>query len=160
LYHIVTPHSIEGMVLRSQIGTSIGNYIANIPSMSAFEIGNDIGFGLEKGFETVFVTRGTSLFVNAVRVTTTARSVNITRAVGAAPRGFSKTINFGKIKVSSEIFHRQIKPSILNSSGNFSRIVGRNPDIKIVNGRIRLTGNGPFKGKSFNTGLDASDFFE
>ncbi len=81
------------------------------------------------------------------------------RSLGAAGRGFSKTINFGKIKVPAETFHRTIKPNILGKSGNFSKVVGRNPDIKIVGGRIRLTGTGPFKGKSFNTGLDASDFF-
>ena len=86
-------------------------------------------------------------------------SAPVFKSLGAAGRGFSKTINFGKIKVPAETFHRTIKPDILGRAGSFSKVVGRNPDIKIVGGRIRLTGTGPFKGKSFNTGLDASDFF-
>ncbi|MDH6311931.1 hypothetical protein M2137_000690 [Parabacteroides sp. PFB2-10] len=61
--------------------------------------------------------------------------------------------------VPAETFHRQIKPNILNKAGDFSRMVGKNPDVKIVNGKIKLTGTGSFKGKSFNTGLDAIDFF-
>ncbi len=77
----------------------------------------------------------------------------------AALKGGGKSIHFGKIKVPAETFHRQIKPSILSRAGSFSKMVGRNPDIKIVGGKIRLTGTGPFKGKSFNTGLNASDFF-
>lgn len=66
----------------------------------------------------------------------TRGSPTITRAVGAAPKGFSKTINFGKIKVSAETFHRTIKPDILSKAGDFSKVVGRNPDIKIVGVRL------------------------
>jgi hypothetical protein len=69
-------------------------------------------------------------------------------------------IHFGNISVPAETFHRIIKPDILSSAGDFSRIVGRNPDINIFNGKIKLIGNGPFKGKSFDTLLDALDFFD
>lgn len=94
-----------------------------------------------------------------VTATTVAVSKPITRAVGAAAKGFSKKINFGKIKVSSEVFHRTIKPEILKNAGRFKHVVGKNPDIKIINGKIKLVGQGPYKGRSFNTNLNASDFF-
>lgn len=53
-----------------------------------------------------------------------------------------------------------IKPNILRAAGNFEKVVGYNPNINIKNGKIILEGVGPFKGKSFKTDLDASDFFE
>ncbi|UBM59231.1 hypothetical protein LAG90_00980 [Marinilongibacter aquaticus] len=74
----------------------------------------------------------------------------------------SKLLYFGRIAVNRDVFHNSIKPKILNSSGNFEKLVGTNPDIKIVSGKIILTGSsrGPFKGKSFNTGLKSMDFLK
>jgi len=69
-------------------------------------------------------------------------------------------LRIGKIVVPAQTFHRFIKPDILKAAGNgFEKIVGRNPDIFIDKGQIILRGTGPFKGKSFPTGLDPTDFF-
>lgn len=71
-----------------------------------------------------------------------------------------RVINFGSgVKSGAATFHSQIKPSILSKAGKFSGKVGKNPDIKVVWGKINLQGVGPFKGKTFKTDLNASDFF-
>jgi RHS repeat-associated protein len=72
----------------------------------------------------------------------------------------TKVMRLGKIVVDAEKFHRLIKPQILEKSGKFCKIVGRNPDIKIVDDKIWLTGTGPFKGKTFKTQLNAADFLK
>ncbi|UBM60052.1 hypothetical protein LAG90_05255 [Marinilongibacter aquaticus] len=74
----------------------------------------------------------------------------------------SKLLYFGRIAVDRDVFHSTIKPDILKSSGSYKNIVGNNPDIKIVNGKIILTGtkNSPYMGKSFNTKLNSLDFFK
>ena len=64
---------------------------------------------------------------------------------------------FGMIE--KELFHLTIKPGILKSAGNFSKIVGRNPDIVVKEGSIILRGTGPYSGKIYQTGLKALDFF-
>lgn len=76
----------------------------------------------------------------------------------AGMKGESRLLYFGKIVVDRDVFHRVIKPKILNSAGSFSSKVGNNPDIKVVGGQIHLTGTGPFKGKSFPTNLKASNY--
>jgi len=44
--------------------------------------------------------------------------------------------------------------------GTFSKFVGKNPDVFIKNGGIFLKGvGGKFKGKVYETGLKAVDFF-
>jgi len=69
-------------------------------------------------------------------------------------------LRIGKLIVPAQTFHRFIKPDILKAAGNgFEKIVGRNPDIFIDKGQIILRCMGPFKGKSFPTGLDPTDFF-
>lgn len=45
------------------------------------------------------------------------------------------------------------------AAGDFERVVGRNPDVKVVGGLIHLVGTGPFRGKTFKTALRAADFF-
>ncbi len=65
----------------------------------------------------------------------------------------------GGMKVNAREFHRAIKPMILKNAGNYSKVVGRNPDIIIRNGKIILKGNGTYRGKIFETGLDFGDFF-
>ena len=42
------PYSISGAVNRMQMGMAVTNYIQNVPNMSAYDIGYDIGFGAEK----------------------------------------------------------------------------------------------------------------
>jgi len=64
---------------------------------------------------------------------------------------------FGMIE--KELFHLTIKPDILQAAGNFSKVVGRNPDIMIKEGLILLKGTGPYSGKIYQTGLKALDFF-
>lgn len=41
---------------------------------------------------------------------------------------------------------------------NDKGIVGKNPDIKIIDGEIILQGTGDFKGKTFKTGLSIDNF--
>jgi hypothetical protein len=57
-----------------------------------------------------------------------------------------------------------IKKDILTAAGGkglLSKIVGGNPDITIVNGKIVLQGTGGgFRGKTYNTGLNANDFLK
>ncbi len=66
--------------------------------------------------------------------------------------------------VSKDLFHRVIKSNILTAAGkgSFSKIVGTNPDISVISGKIILQGakDSPFKGKTFNTGLNAIDFLK
>lgn len=160
LAHIANQHSARGMMLRAQMAQSVSNYVTNIPNMTAYEVGYDVGYGTEKIVEGVVLSRGAGALASGIRGVGSAAASNGIRSLGAAAKGFSKkTINFGRIRVPSEIFHRQIKPNILSKSGNFKIRVGRNPDVKIINGRIRLDGQGPFKGKSLNTNLNAEDFF-
>jgi hypothetical protein len=79
------------------------------------------------------------------------------RSVGAAER----LLNLGGgVRVGAATFHSRIKPAILNAAGKFRGRVGKNPDIKVVRGKIHLQGVGPFKGKTFKTDLRASDFFD
>jgi hypothetical protein len=72
-------------------------------------------------------------------------------------------IYFGEgYKADSSEYHTKTKKSILAKAGksNFSGVVGTNPDVKVIGGKIVLVGAGAeFKGKSYETGLDADDFF-
>ena len=62
---------------------------------------------------------------------------------------------FNKVK-----FHLVVKKNILNAAGNYSKFVGKNPDIFIQKGNVMLKGtHSSFKGKVFDTGLKAKDFF-
>ncbi len=75
-----------------------------------------------------------------------------------------KFLFFGKYKVPKKDFHPSggggIKDDILTDAGEFRAKVGNNPDVKVDNGKIRLTGTADqFKGKTFNTDLDAEDYF-
>ncbi|WP_448105198.1 DUF6443 domain-containing protein [Pedobacter panaciterrae] len=78
----------------------------------------------------------------------------------AGMKGGSKLLYFGKIAVDRDVFHRVIKPKILKSAGDFSSKVGSNPDIKVVGNQIQLIGNGPFKGKSVQTSLKATEYLK
>ena len=67
--------------------------------------------------------------------------------------------------VDKLIFHKKIKPQILKEVRklhDFSRIVGTNPDITVVDSKIFLQGakNSPFAGKILNTELNVIDFFK
>jgi RHS repeat-associated protein len=82
---------------------------------------------------------------------------------GTAP-DFSKgkLIHFGKIAVNAIKFHRVIKPRILKAAKqvfDFTKTVGKNPDVLVEGEKIILKGTGPFKGKTFDTGLNPKDFF-
>ena len=78
------------------------------------------------------------------------------KTAGAAER----VLNLGGgVRVGAATFHSRIKPAILKAAGKFSGRVGRNPDIKVVGGKIHLQGVGPFKGRTVQTDLRASDFF-
>lgn len=67
---------------------------------------------------------------------------------------------FGKIAVNREYFHRTLKGKILNQAGDYAKKVGNNPDIKVVGDKIQLSGTGPFKGKSFQTNLKATEYLK
>ncbi|WP_373400420.1 RHS repeat-associated core domain-containing protein [Algoriphagus halophilus] len=77
---------------------------------------------------------------------------------GPLMRG-DKVIKLGKYAFNSRFFHRVFKPKILSKAGDYSKIVGNNPDISLEGVSIVLKGatNGPFKGKSFKTTLTIFD---
>ncbi|GEM_PF-3770226 len=77
---------------------------------------------------------------------------------GLVMLGGNKFIFIGGIKLVTETFHKTIKPNILKNAGDFSKTVGKNPNINIKSGNIILEGQGPFKGKTFTTSLKANDY--
>jgi RHS repeat-associated protein len=82
---------------------------------------------------------------------------------GGGGNALAKIFIKGFGMVNKEIFHKVIKKSILNATGkgSFSKVIGDNPDITVVNGKIVLQGTKPgFKGKTFNTELNANDFLQ
>lgn len=78
----------------------------------------------------------------------------------AGEKGGSKLLYFGKIAVDRDVFHRVIKKEILRNAGDFVKNVGGNPDVGIVGGNIQLIGNGPYRGKTFQTSLKASEYLK
>ncbi|TCC97706.1 DUF6443 domain-containing protein [Pedobacter hiemivivus] len=78
----------------------------------------------------------------------------------AGAKGGSKLLYFGKIAVNRDVFHRVIKKEILRNAGDFVKKVGGNPDVGVVGGNIQLIGNGPYKGKTFQTTLKASEYLK
>jgi hypothetical protein len=81
-------------------------------------------------------------------------------AVGKGGNLFIK--GFGNI--SKDVFHKTVKGNILTKAvqGKFEKVVGTNPDITVVNGKIVLQGskNSPFHGKTYKTDLNANDFLK
>ncbi len=69
-------------------------------------------------------------------------------------------IKLGKYAFNSRFFHRIFKPKILVKAGDYSKIVGTNPDISLNGISIVLNGakNDPFKSKSFKTSSTLFDF--
>ncbi len=67
LGHLGNQYSPEGAIMRAQMASSIDSYITNIPNMSAYEVGYDLGYGSEKIVEGIVLTRGAGLAVNGVR---------------------------------------------------------------------------------------------
>jgi hypothetical protein len=84
-------YSVDGLIMRTQLGMAVNDYVTNIPNMSAYELGHDSGFLFEKVLEIALVSRGASLTVNAVRGADDV--VNVFRVYGgkAKPGGFSWT---------------------------------------------------------------------
>ena len=78
---------------------------------------------------------------------------------GPLMRG-EKIIKIGKYAFNSRFFHRIVKPKILQKGGDFSKIVGNNPDIGLDGINIVLKGakGGPFQGRSYKTALTIFDF--
>jgi len=68
LSHMANQYSSRGMVLRNQMASSIDNYITNIPSMSAYEVGYDLGFASEKAVESIVLTKGAGFGVNVAKI--------------------------------------------------------------------------------------------
>lgn len=48
----------------------------------------------------------------------------------------------------------------VGDAGDFSKKVGTNPNINVKKGNIILEGQGPFKGKTFETNLKAKDYLK
>jgi hypothetical protein len=74
-------YSVDGLMMRTQMGMAVNDYLSNIPNMSAYELGHDVGFVSEKVLEIALVSRGTSLTVNAVTKGKTL--FNFTKTAGA-----------------------------------------------------------------------------
>ena len=58
----------QGMLMRAQMADQTINYVQNIPNMSAYEMGYDLGFGNEKLAEAVLISKGAGFGLNAARV--------------------------------------------------------------------------------------------
>jgi RHS repeat-associated protein len=74
-------YSVDGLIIRTQLGMAVNDYVTNIPNMSVYELGHDSGFLFEKVLEIALVSRGTSLTVNAVTKGKTL--FNFTKTAGA-----------------------------------------------------------------------------
>ncbi|WPR73734.1 RHS repeat-associated core domain-containing protein [Algoriphagus sp. NG3] len=57
----------EGMVMRSQLANNSYSYIQNIPNMSAYQMGYDFGFGLEKATEAALLSKGAGFSINVAK---------------------------------------------------------------------------------------------
>jgi len=68
----------EGMMLRAQLGQSIENYVTNIPNMSAYEIGQDLGFASEKVAEIAITRRVMPIPKSALGLPTLGRASEFT----------------------------------------------------------------------------------
>ncbi len=69
LGHLASPTSAQGMIMKGQMAVAVNNYVNKIPTMSAYEIGYDVGYGSEKITEAVLISKGTGLAVNVVKNT-------------------------------------------------------------------------------------------
>ncbi|RZK47953.1 MAG: RHS repeat-associated core domain-containing protein [Pedobacter sp.] len=78
----------------------------------------------------------------------------------AGAKSGSKYLYFGRIAVNKDVFHRVIKKDILRNAGDYAKKVGSNPDVSVVGENIQLIGNGPYKGKTFQTNLKASEYLK
>lgn len=110
------------------------------------------------------VTLNTGIYQSdkVVATTLSTSSVNFPMVTGnqqvIALMG-KNTIYFGEgYQAEADDYHLNIKPKILKAAGNFAGRVGKNPDTKVINNIIVLTGTGDFKGKSFTTTLPAGDY--
>ncbi|WP_417199891.1 RHS repeat domain-containing protein [Bizionia sp.] len=88
--HMMT-NTPYGAMQNAQMASSIGDYMSNIPSMSAYEVGYDMGYGTEKIVEGVVLTRGVGLGMNVWR------GAKFMRGAGGNINGFtiSKGAGFG-----------------------------------------------------------------
>jgi hypothetical protein len=111
------------------------------------------------GVSAVVVPTSMAMAAHAGRDVTAGGSA-AGRGAGSGSDAAERLIHFGGgVRADAAIFHSKIKPAILKAAGKYQGKVGKNPDIKVVGGNIHLQGTGPFKGKTFKTGLKASDFF-
>jgi RHS repeat-associated core domain len=58
----------QGIIMRAQMADATANYVQNIPNMSSYQIGYDLGFGTEKLAEAVLISKGAGFGLNAARV--------------------------------------------------------------------------------------------
>jgi len=65
--HLSSQFSPQGMMMRAQMSTSVSDYIDNIPSMSAYEIGHDLGYGSEKLLESALLSKGVGFGANVAK---------------------------------------------------------------------------------------------
>jgi RHS repeat-associated protein len=69
-------------------------------------------------------------------------------------------IYIGGIKLNRKEFHRNNKAEILRTVGatKYEPVVGSTPNINVAKGKIVLEGRGPYKGKTYQTDLDPTDY--
>ena len=80
--------------------------------------------------------------------------------IGGPLRKGQSAIKIGKYLFNPNYLHTVVKPQVLRRAGDFAKTVGHNPDIGVNGIQIILTGarNGPYAGKTFETGLSILDF--
>ena len=120
-------YSAEGMMMRTQMGMVINDYVANIPNMSVYEMGHDTGFVFEKVTEIALVSRGVNLGVNAVRGSGVfGVNTSVNAAKGGANIGTKLEYVFGKATGSAHNIERSTGMlRQLESVGIFDNAVGR-----------------------------------
>jgi len=57
----------QGMMMRAQLAEQTANYVQNIPNMSAYEMGYDLGYGTEKVAESVLISKGAGFGLNVAK---------------------------------------------------------------------------------------------
>jgi hypothetical protein len=80
--------------------------------------------------------------------------------IGGPLRKGQSAIKLGKYLFNPNYLHTVVKPQVLQGAGDFIKVVGHNPDIGLKGTQIILNGakNGPYVGKSFETGMSILDF--
>ena len=135
LAHLGNQYSPKGMMMRAQMSESISNYVSNIPNMSAYEVGHDLGYGTEKFVESAILTRGAGTVVNFVRgssVVTKSGTLLLGRGVKASWGKFFNYRHGGQMSAIEHIMYRHAHNSGFTNVSRFSQ----GTSVKMIKGYV------------------------